>query len=580
MNVELYKYSGVNERVNKTLTQIMTVNCVLRNSSSIINPTFDITISGDVTNEDLFQCNYIRVPAFNRYYYVTDIVSTIHNVVTYYTHVDVLMSFKDGILNNNALVERNQYEYDNLLDDDLEPKDFNYTINKLKLNGLFNPQINEEYRNDPYSSLLSACLIEINSPWFLNEFKDDLFQTGVNHDWWQICSSDISPVSKSTVTILVLGKSAINIIFSQLSQNSNYAGYVNSVKFLPTCFYVFNNGVISDYPANPIDGKYLRYWTSLSASRDVDLIRFTDNKKITATAGYYNPGHVYIVRPNALFRFIDTTIDMKQFIPSDDHKYLVYSKYSKYELYVPMYGYVEISGDKIFSNILSNTITLNVVVACDGNGSGFVMVSYTNDDGTFIITNDEFNICVDCAVSYDTSDSVKRQRTANTLSMVGGMIGALAGGAGGLLQGINPMSKFSDGKSGDAALLGNQLGLAGAIVGAAGGIVTAGLSYAANEATNISVGGKNGSTNGTVNMFTENNMYLVIYRKNVVLTDEDTYKSLVGKPLRQVRKLSNVYGRTFVSDILLYGIQCLNDERAEIIKFLTSGVILPDRPTE
>lgn len=580
MNVELYKYSGVNERVNKTLTQIMTVNCVLRNSSSIINPTFDITISGDVTNKDLFQCNYIRVPAFNRYYYVTDVVSTIHNVVTYYTHVDVLMSFKDSILSNDALVERNQYEYDNLLDDDLEPKDFNYTVNKLILSNIFHSQRNEEYSVPSYDALLSACLIEVNSPWFLNEFKDQLFQEGDNNKWWQVCSSDISPVSKSTITLLVLGKSAINIIFSQLSQNNNYAGYVNSVKFLPSCMYVYADGSVANYPTNPIDSKYLRYWTSLTDSRDVDLIRFTDDKKITALAGRYSPGHVYIVKPNTIFKFIDTTIDMKRFIPSDDHKYLVYSKYSKYELYVPMYGYVEISGDKIFSNISSNTITLNVVVACDGNGDGFVMISYTNDDGTFIITNDEFNICADCAISYDTSDAVKRQRTANTLNMVGGMIGALAGGAGGLLQGINPMSKFSGGKSRDAALLGNQLGLAGAIVGAAGGIITAGLSYAANEAVNVSVGGKNGSTNGTINMFTENSLYFVVYRKNSVLTDEATYKSLVGKPLRQVRKLSNVYGRTFVSDILLNGIQCLNDERAEIIKFLTSGVILPDKPTE
>ena len=103
--ITLYKNSAEVNRVDKTdyLTFIGTLTGKLRDRASIVNPTLTIQMSG-VPN-----FNYIRIPKFNRYYYVTDIVSIVTNVWEVSLEVDVLMSFKTGILSCNGFVDRNEF---------------------------------------------------------------------------------------------------------------------------------------------------------------------------------------------------------------------------------------------------------------------------------------------------------------------------------------------------------------------------------------------------------------------------------------------------------------------------------------
>lgn len=108
-DINLYQNSAEPNRVDKTnyLTAIDTLEGVLRNETSII----DMVITFESTNLPNF--NYVYIPAFNRYYFVTDISSIKYRLWQINLTVDVLMTYKDGILSQSAFIERNEHSYNN-----------------------------------------------------------------------------------------------------------------------------------------------------------------------------------------------------------------------------------------------------------------------------------------------------------------------------------------------------------------------------------------------------------------------------------------------------------------------------------
>lgn len=108
-----YKNSSATNVVDKQLeenTPALTGN--LRAASSIIDPV--ILIEAELTS---FQSNYIYIADFGRYYYITNIISKQTNLWEIHCHVDVLMSFKDEIRQQKAIVARQEAQYNLMLDD-------------------------------------------------------------------------------------------------------------------------------------------------------------------------------------------------------------------------------------------------------------------------------------------------------------------------------------------------------------------------------------------------------------------------------------------------------------------------------
>ena len=101
--------------VNKSLSTVATATGVLRASTSIIDPV--VTIESQLAAELISLVNYAKIATFNRYYYVTNIISLYNGLWELHMHVDVLMSFRDSILAQKALVARQQYNYNLYLDD-------------------------------------------------------------------------------------------------------------------------------------------------------------------------------------------------------------------------------------------------------------------------------------------------------------------------------------------------------------------------------------------------------------------------------------------------------------------------------
>lgn len=158
MEITLYINSSDEKTVNKNLESITTLVGNLRNGTSLLNPVFEIESAFDITDVDdiaymddgteedisyiddgnsydleyatgnisILSINYIYVKEFNRYYFVNDINISNRNIFIFQCRVDVLMSFKNDFMSLNALIYRNQYQY-NL---DLEDNRMEYQVNK------------------------------------------------------------------------------------------------------------------------------------------------------------------------------------------------------------------------------------------------------------------------------------------------------------------------------------------------------------------------------------------------------------------------------------------------------------------
>lgn len=110
-----YRCNSAVNVVEKDLNQEFEVMGTLRDGSSIIDPVIVIeaTSPGFHAND----VNYLYVPEFRRYYYITNIVSPNNTLWEVHCHVDVLMSYKDQIKAQTAIVARQETQYNLYLDD-------------------------------------------------------------------------------------------------------------------------------------------------------------------------------------------------------------------------------------------------------------------------------------------------------------------------------------------------------------------------------------------------------------------------------------------------------------------------------
>lgn len=104
MEIIFYSTTNENNVVYKTLAdELRFENCTLKEPTDIINPTIIIN-----SNINFKKYNYCYIPEFNRYYFITDIVSRINNMWILKCKVDVLMSFKEFFANINVIVNRGE----------------------------------------------------------------------------------------------------------------------------------------------------------------------------------------------------------------------------------------------------------------------------------------------------------------------------------------------------------------------------------------------------------------------------------------------------------------------------------------
>lgn len=114
MQVILYTNASDDRVLNKSLYLLGESECVPKDNCSIHQPSIIIKSLSDDT---LSKINYIRIPNWNRYYYVNEIVTLTGGRVMLNCRVDVLMSYKTAILNTTSLIARQENIYNDFITD-------------------------------------------------------------------------------------------------------------------------------------------------------------------------------------------------------------------------------------------------------------------------------------------------------------------------------------------------------------------------------------------------------------------------------------------------------------------------------
>lgn len=94
MQVEFYKTTDNARTVNKTLQLNKTLNIIFREAVDEQAPLIIMNKS------NINGSNYVHIPAFNRYYFISRIENYTASLVRIYLTTDLLMTYKDIILNS------------------------------------------------------------------------------------------------------------------------------------------------------------------------------------------------------------------------------------------------------------------------------------------------------------------------------------------------------------------------------------------------------------------------------------------------------------------------------------------------
>lgn len=98
MELQLSYNRSENNAISKTLSNIVSITGTLRGDADVLNPA--ILLEG----ADFSAYNYAYIPLFNRYYFIDGCTSYRNGLWIMRLTVDVLMSFRDDILDTSAIL--------------------------------------------------------------------------------------------------------------------------------------------------------------------------------------------------------------------------------------------------------------------------------------------------------------------------------------------------------------------------------------------------------------------------------------------------------------------------------------------
>lgn len=149
--MELFRYNSEQNRVDKTNYLEMALNddavniipYQMRGECNIIRPTITIALKlGREYNRTSIDFNYVYIPALSRYYYVENYTYLTNNLVELNLRLDVLMTYRVGIQQLDAFIDRNEFAYNPGIIDPKQVVQVGYTTKTIEVETeIFSPYI-------------------------------------------------------------------------------------------------------------------------------------------------------------------------------------------------------------------------------------------------------------------------------------------------------------------------------------------------------------------------------------------------------------------------------------------------------
>ena len=131
MRVIFYKYDGIRNKINKTLSNGLTINdVIIQNDFDII--AFELLIKNNAFNSEY---NYCYIQDLGRYYFIESVERMNGTIYKIRLSVDVLKSFSSQIENINAIITKSENPDNNFVNCEVSE---NYTSEVIPLNDNFN----------------------------------------------------------------------------------------------------------------------------------------------------------------------------------------------------------------------------------------------------------------------------------------------------------------------------------------------------------------------------------------------------------------------------------------------------------
>lgn len=131
VDVTLYYNADKNIVAQKHLTSIGSFSGDFRATADVLRPT--LIIEGEVSTS----ANYVYIPDFHRYYYISERREITKDLTEFALYVDVRKSFYNNLLSNKGIVSRNENNYNVYLRDAKIPVDARKTVAVRKFNSVF-----------------------------------------------------------------------------------------------------------------------------------------------------------------------------------------------------------------------------------------------------------------------------------------------------------------------------------------------------------------------------------------------------------------------------------------------------------
>ena len=367
-----------NSTAQPTLSSGNTVQAQLKEPTNVTNPVLIFNKANAYGQpEQMTIYNYIYIPLFLRYYFVTD-WKYINGAWEAYCHVDVLASFKSSIGNTSAYVERSASHSDGTLSDGLYPIKASASIIVTDFGTVYD--------------LNTGCFVV-----GVIDCTSTLYRKG-SVTYWAMTENELNNLLQFLFSGSIYNMSNITEIGEGLYKSiMNPAQYIVSAMWVPIARDTIASGTAT-YVA-------IGYWTTTVSSKVMNSINLS--KETIKTI----PSHPQSTRG----------------------AYMNYSPFARYTLYYPPFGAVPI--DSIYRTQGDYLVAKTFLDLISGQGSLRVSVQ----SGDTSIAESYQRVCAERSAMVGVPIQISQVNT-DTFNGVSGLvnsaISALSGNYAGALSGV------------------------------------------------------------------------------------------------------------------------------------------------
>lgn len=107
MKISLCKTESIANKVDKKFDIVEDLeNAKFVDNVTILSPKIRTSIFKNVSLLKNNGINYVYIPSLKRYYFIRDIEFTKDGFIDFFLDIDILMSYKDDILNSSQIINR------------------------------------------------------------------------------------------------------------------------------------------------------------------------------------------------------------------------------------------------------------------------------------------------------------------------------------------------------------------------------------------------------------------------------------------------------------------------------------------